>query len=74
MTREQHRAWLEAALATLSARDDVVGVVGMGSTADASRVDEWSDHDVAIVVIQGAEGRYRGQVDWMPESSGWCSS
>ncbi len=68
MTPEQHRAWLDAALTTLSARDDVVGVVGMGSTADASRVDEWSDHDVAIVVVPGAEGRYRGQVDWMPEA------
>lgn len=69
MTPKQHAAWLEAALATLSARDDVEGVVGMGSTADASRVDEWSDHDVAIVVVPGAEGRYRGQVDWMPEAA-----
>jgi len=46
----------------------VVGVVGMGSTADASRVDEWSVLDVAIVVVPGAEGRYRGQVDGMPEA------
>ncbi len=68
MTPWQHAAWLEAALATLTARDDVVGVVGMGSTADASRVDEWSDHDVAIIVIPGAEGRYRGRVDWMPDA------
>jgi hypothetical protein len=67
MTPEQHRAWLEATLATLSQRDDVVGVVGMGSTADASRVDEWSDHDVAIVVTPGAEERYRGTTDWMPQ-------
>lgn len=68
MTPEQHRAWLEAALAILAARDDVVGVVAMGSTADPTRVDEWSDHDVAIIVVPGAEGRYVGQVDWMPES------
>ncbi len=67
MTPEQHAAWLEAALATLSARHDVVGVVAMGSTADATRVDEWSDHDVAIVVVPGAETRYLGRVDWMPD-------
>lgn len=66
MTPEQHAAWLEAALVTLASREDVVGVVGMGSTGDASRVDEWSDHDVAIVVVPGAEARYRGCVDWMP--------
>lgn len=68
MTPEQHAAWLEAALENLTAKEDVVGVVGMGSTADASRVDEWSDHDVAIVVIPGAEGRYRGRIDWMPDA------
>lgn len=68
MTPEQHAKWLDAALAILAARDEVVGVVAMGSTADAARVDEWSDHDVAIVVVPGAEGRYVGRVDWMPES------
>lgn len=67
VTPWQHGAWLAAALATLTSRDEVVGVVGMGSTADATRVDEWSDHDVAIVVVPGAEGRYLGQVDWMPD-------
>ena len=67
MTPAQHAAWLDAALATLTSRDEVVGVIGMGSTADATRVDEWSDHDVAIVVVPGAEGRYLGHVDWMPD-------
>jgi len=68
VTPAQHEAWLGASLTILAARDDVVGVVAMGSTADAARVDEWSDHDVAIIVVPGAEGRYVGQVDWMPES------
>lgn len=40
----------------------------MGSTADDTRVDEWSDHDIAIVVARGAEARYRGHVDWMPDA------
>jgi hypothetical protein len=69
MTPELHAAWRDAVVATLAAREDVVGVVGMGSTADATRVDEWSDHDIAIVVVPGAEARYRGQVDWMPDTN-----
>ena len=67
MTPEQHAAWLEELVAILSAREEVVGVVGMGSTADSSRVDEWSDHDFAVVVKPGAEVRYRGTTDWMPQ-------
>ncbi|UPU89666.1 hypothetical protein LGT36_006990 [Demequina sp. TMPB413] len=30
-------------------------------------MDEWSDHDFAVVVIPGAEVRYRGTTDWMPQ-------
>lgn len=68
MTPFQHRAWTEAAVATLVERDDVVGVVGMGSTGATERVDEWSDHDVALAVAPGAQLRYQGAIDWMPES------
>lgn len=67
MTPEQHAAWLDKLVAILSSREEVVGIVGMGSTADSSRVDEWSDHDFAVVVAPGAEPQYRGTTDWMPE-------
>ncbi|NTV38562.1 MAG: hypothetical protein HGA51_01190 [Demequinaceae bacterium] len=67
MTPEDHAAWFRELVAILADREDVVGVVGMGSTADSSRVDEWSDHDFAVVVTPGAEGRYRGTTDWMPQ-------
>ncbi len=45
----------------------IVGVVAMGSTAHTSRVDEWSDHDVAIVVTQGTEAEVRERPDWLPD-------
>lgn len=69
MTEAQakHRAWLEAVTRSLAARQDVVGIVAMGSTADASRVDEWSDHDIAIVVEDGAVEAYRDGTAWLPE-------
>ena len=61
-------AWLDDAVERLSASAEVVGVVAMGSTADVSRADEWSDHDVAIVVRPGSESRFRDSIDWMPDA------
>lgn len=49
-------------------RDDVVGLVGFGSTAQRERVDEWSDHDFAWVTVPGAQDRYRyGVSEWLPD-------
>lgn len=45
---------------------DVVGLVGMGSTADRRRVDEWSDHDVALITIAGGESGWRPAEAWLP--------
>ncbi|WP_116995528.1 hypothetical protein [Desertimonas flava] len=47
---------------------DVVGLVGFGSTADRSRVDEWSDHDFAWLTVPGAEDRYRHDLSWLPDA------
>ena len=49
-------------------RDDVIGLVGMGSTAELFRVDEWSDHDFAWMVRDGAQDRYRYDLSWLPDS------
>lgn len=54
------RAWAEA-------EPDVIGFVGMGSTADRRRVDEWSDHDFAIVTVPGAQERFRADLSWLPD-------
>jgi hypothetical protein len=51
----------------LAGREDVIGLVWMGSTAARDRVDEWSDHDFAVVTIDGAEERLRGDLSWLPE-------
>lgn len=49
------------------AAPDVVGLVGFGSTADRTRVDEWSDHDFAWLTVAGAEDRYRHDLSWLPD-------
>lgn len=39
----------------------------MGSTADRTRVDEWSDHDFAVVCEPGNEEELRGDLSWLPD-------
>ncbi|MBX9470681.1 hypothetical protein [Microcella sp.] len=51
-------------------RDDprVVGLVAMGSTAERHRVDEWSDHDLAIVTLAGYQEELRHERGWLPDA------
>lgn len=49
-------------------RDDVLGLVGFGSTADVARADDWSDHDFAWITAPGAQDRYRSDLGWLPDA------
>ncbi len=51
-----------------AAHADVVGVVAFGSTAELDRVDEWSDHDVAVITAPGAEAPLRHDLSWVPDA------
>lgn len=66
-----HRAAFEAFLARveeeLAGRDGVVGLVGMGSTAERDRVDEWSDHDLAVITADGTQPAFRSAAAWLPD-------
>jgi hypothetical protein len=64
----QFTRWRDAVVASLSTRDDVVGVAGLGSTAVTSRADEFSDLDLFILTAPGAEDRYRHSIDWLPDA------
>lgn len=55
--------------ATLRTDPGVLGLLALGSTADASYRDEQSDHDFWVVVTEGAAARYRGTFDWLPEAA-----
>ena len=60
--------WLEFLVAGLSHDGRVIGVVGLGSTAATVREpDEWSDHDVWIVVRPGFEEELRIDPSWLPD-------
>ena len=45
---------------------DVIGLVLVGSAADTSRVDEWSDHDFFLVVKVGSGEALRNDLSWLP--------
>jgi predicted nucleotidyltransferase len=57
---------LHELVAAAAAHDEVVGVVGFGSTAERSRADEWSDHDLALITATGDEAPLRRALDWVP--------
>jgi hypothetical protein len=53
-------------LESLEVRPEVIGLVLLGSTADHSRVDEWSDHDFFVVTKEGAAEAMRQDLSWLP--------
>ena len=54
-------------LTRVASRDDVLGLVFLGSGADRDRLDEWSDHDFFLVVAEGAQEGLRTTLDWLPD-------
>lgn len=66
-TLERFEAYLSTVRDRLAADPRVVGLVGMGSTAERWRVDEWSDHDLAIIVAAGHEDDFRFGREWLPD-------
>lgn len=63
---DEYTARLDAAA---RADDRVIGVVLLGSGADPTRIDEWSDHDVALVVDSQSVETFRQTADWLPDAS-----
>jgi hypothetical protein len=59
-------AYSEALRASLDARSEVVGLVFLGSAAETSRADEWSDHDFFVISVDDQAEALRQNVDWLP--------
>lgn len=68
--RADFDAYLTELLRRCREHRDIIGLVLMGSTAERTRVDEWSDHDFAVVCRPGAEDRLREDLSWLPRSEG----
>lgn len=57
---------LRELVAAARAHPEILGLVGFGSTAERSRADEWSDHDLAVITTPGSEQRLRHELGWLP--------
>lgn len=57
----------ERLVTSVSARDDVLGLVLLGSGAQRERLDEWSDHDFYLVVRDEAAEQMRRDLSWLPD-------
>ena len=53
----------------LEKREDVLGLVFVGSAADHSRFDEWSDHDFFVITREGAGESLRQDLSWLPDAT-----
>jgi hypothetical protein len=66
---EEFIAYSEALADSVTEHPDVLGLVLVGSAADTSRADEWSDHDFFLIVKVGSGERLRKDLSWLPDSS-----
>lgn len=66
MSPEQFAHFTEILLENARQNPDVLGVVFLGSAADAHRRDSWSDHDMFWVVKSGRQEHYRQDLSWLP--------
>jgi len=66
--RTRFEQYLADVTERLRADPRVVGLVGMGSTAERDRVDEWSDHDLAIITLPGHQDALRRERTWLPDA------
>ena len=63
---DRFESYLGELLASCSENPAITGLVLMGSTADRSRVDEWSDHDFAVITDAERVEQLRGDLSWLP--------
>lgn len=73
MERSDFDSYTAELLATCAQHPRVIGLVLMGSTAAPHRIDEWSDHDFAVIVEPGAAEELRGDLSWLPRLSALVS-
>jgi len=60
-------AYRDALRDSLLTRAEVIGLVFVGSAADVSRADRWSDHDFFVITKPGYAQLLRNDLSWLPE-------
>ena len=66
MDSRAYEQFTDQLLARLKSDSSVRGLIALGSMADASYRDEWSDHDFWGVTEPGFQEQYLDNLDWLP--------
>ena len=68
MNPSDYQDFLDELVSRLAADPLVLGLIALGSTADAASRDRWSDHDFWIVTSPGSQARYLETFSWLPRA------
>lgn len=52
----------------LESAQEVIGLVTLGTTADSTFRDEWSDHDFWVITTAGAQDSLLKDLSWLPDA------
>lgn len=68
MEAERYQSFLDTIVSSAEADERIVGVVVLGSGAGVVRQpDEFSDHDVWLITVDGTAPAVRESTEWLPE-------
>lgn len=67
MNATEFENYTERLRASLESVPRVIGLVTLGSTADPTFRDEWSDHDFWVITERGAQGFLVEDLSWLPD-------
>lgn len=68
MNSVDYQDFLNELIATLQSDPSVLGLIALGSTADAALRDQWSDHDFWIITSPGSQANYLDTFSWLPQA------
>ena len=69
MDPARYDAFTRALVERLASDPRVVALLGLGSLADAAIRDQYSDHDVWLVVTPGSEAAFLDDLSWLPNAT-----
>lgn len=67
MNATQFENYTERLRVSLESVPQVIGLVTLGSTADPTFRDEWSDHDFWVITEPGAQDSLVEELSWLPD-------
>lgn len=68
MDERSYEEFTQTLLKRLAGEERVLGLIALGSMADPTRRDQWSDHDFWIITQSGAQDRFLDDLSWLPNA------